>query len=57
MIVEIYLQETSQRIKFENAKNTYTKGPMYCVMVEDPDGKRWVYKYPVENMFNVRESY
>lgn len=57
MKVEIYLKETSQRIKFENAVNTYTKGPLYCVLVQDDETTRWVYKYPVANIFNVRESY
>lgn len=57
MKVDIYLMETSQRIHFENAKNTYTKGPFYCVMVEDDNGERWVYKYPVTHLFNTRESY
>lgn len=54
MIVEIFLKETSQRIKFENATNTYTKGPLYCVYIKD---ENIVYKYPIENIFNVKESY
>ena len=53
MKVEIYLKETSQRIIFEDAKNTYTKGDFYCVYTKD----NWVYKYPTANIFNVRESY
>lgn len=53
MKVETYLKETSQRIKFEDAKNAYTKGPLYCVYTKDG----WVYKYPIANIFNVRESY
>lgn len=54
MKVEIYLQETSQRIVFENATNTYTKGPLYCVYLKD---ENVVYKYPVANLFNVKETY
>lgn len=54
MKVEIYLQETSQRIVFENATNTYTKGPLYCVYLKD---EGVVYKYPVSNLFNVKETY
>jgi hypothetical protein len=53
MKVEIYLKETSQRITFEDAKNAYTKGPFYCVYTQD----NFVYKYPVANLFNVKESY
>lgn len=54
MKVEIYLQETSQRITFENATNTYTKGPLYCVYLKD---ENTVYKYPLSTIFNVKESY
>ena len=53
MKVEIYLKETSQRINFEDVKNAYTKGKFYCVYTKD----EWVYKYPIESIFNVRESY
>jgi hypothetical protein len=53
MKVEIYLKETSQRIKFDDVKNAYTKGKFYCVYTQDD----WVYKYPIESIFNVRESY
>ena len=53
MKVEIYLKETLQRIEFEDAKNAYTKGDFYCVYTQD----NWVYKYPIANIFNVRESY
>jgi len=53
MRVEIYLKETSQRIEFKDVKNAYTKGDLYCVYTKDD----WVYKYPIENIFNVRESY
>ena len=53
MKVEIYLQKTSQRISFEDAKNTYQKGDMFCVYTKDD----FVYKYPIESIFNVKESY
>ena len=53
MKVEIYLQRTSQRIVFEDAKNTYQKGDMYCVYTKD----EFVYKYPMQTIFNVKESY
>lgn len=54
MKVEIFLMETSQRIVFENATNTYTKGPMYCVYLKE---EGVVYKYPVSHLFNVKETY
>ena len=53
MTVEIFLKETSQRIKFEDAQNAYTKGPFYCVLTKD----NFVYKYPIADMFNTKESY
>lgn len=54
MKVEIYLMETSQRIVFKNASNTYTKGPFFCVYLKDENK---VYKYPVAHIFNVAETY
>jgi len=54
MNVQIYLKETSQRIEFENVENTYTKGPFYCVYLKSENK---VYKYPLDNIFNVCESY
>lgn len=53
MTVQIFLKETSQRIKFEEAQNSYTKGPFFCVLTKD----NFVYKYPVANIFNVKETY
>lgn len=54
MKVQIYLKETSQRIEFENATNTYTKGPLFCVYLKEENK---VYKYPVDTIFNITESY
>lgn len=50
--VEIYLKETSQKLAFQ-ARNTYTKGPFYCVYLENGN----VEKIPVGNIFKVTESY
>ena len=50
--VKISLIETSQVIEHE-AKNTYTKGPFYCVYAEDGT----VYKYPVSNIWRIAEGY
>lgn len=50
--VKISLKETSQVITHE-AANTYTKGPMFCVL--DADGA--VYKYPTGNIWRVAEEY
>lgn len=50
--VKISLLETSQVIEHE-AKNTYTKGPLFCVYAADG----LVYKYPVTNIWRVSEEY
>lgn len=50
--VRIELTETSQSIE-RVAVNTYTKGPFYCVYLQD--GK--VEKYPIANIWRVTEGY
>jgi inhibitor of KinA sporulation pathway (predicted exonuclease) len=50
--VQVLLTETSQPVEHD-AKNTYTKGPFFCVYAID--GK--VYKYPVANIWRVNEEY
>jgi hypothetical protein len=52
MKVEVWLTETSQPIIFENAKNSYTKGSLYCVYVGGA-----VTKFPIDHIFRVVESY
>lgn len=50
--VEVELKETSQRIVFEDAVNTYTKGPLFVVYA---DGK--AVKFPLANIWRVTENY
>jgi len=52
MKVKVFLHETSQPIEYENVKNTYQKGFMYCVYFGNE-----VDKYPKEKIWRVRESY
>lgn len=52
MRIEVHLLETSQPVIHENVVNAYTKGPLYCVYV---DGA--VFKYPVDHIWRVRETY
>ena len=56
-LVEIKFLLTSQSIVFENAINTYQKGDLFCVMTLDQSGNRSVYKYPIPNIFQVKEDY
>jgi len=50
--VEIWLNETSQPLILE-AKNTYTKGELFCVYCTD--GR--VTKFPIQHIFRVVEDY
>jgi hypothetical protein len=51
MRVEIHRNETSLPIVYASADNAYTKGQMYCVLV---DGA--VHKYPLCSIFRVIEE-
>lgn len=55
MKVEIHRNETSQSIKYD-ALSAYTKGPMYCVLIEKEE-KKVVHKYPICQIFRVVEEY
>ncbi len=57
MKIEIQRNETSQPIVYGDPINSYTKGPMYCVLFVDSEGKRVTHKYPVNSIFRVIESY
>lgn len=54
--IEVHLNEQSSPIIYTNVSNTYTKGYLYCVMYEI-DGKRKVDKFPLMNIFRIREDY
>jgi hypothetical protein len=51
--VKVQYDETSQPVYEGVAKNTYTKGPLFVVYVN----KDKVYKYPLEKVWRVTESY
>ncbi len=54
--IEIQRNETSHPIEYKDVINSYTKGPMYCVLFEK-DGQRLTHKYPLCSIFRVIESY
>lgn len=56
MRIEIQRNETSQPIVYEAALNGYTKGALYCVLVEK-NGLPQVHKYPLCSIFRVIEGY
>lgn len=49
--VQVHLYEQSEPVEFDSVRNTYTKGPLFCVMA--PDGT--VYKFPIQHIFRVKE--
>lgn len=49
--VKVELKETSQAIVLA-ARNTYTKGPFYCVYTANG-----VQKFPLANIWRVTEEY
>ena len=51
MTIEIWNQQSNVPVVRKNVRSTYTKGPLFCVMMED--GK--VEKYPVMHLFRVVE--
>lgn len=54
MNVTIWLKETSQKLEYRGITNAYTKGDLYCLY---DAGKNYVEKFPVENIWRVRETY
>ncbi len=57
MLVDIWLKETSQPIEREQVLSTYQKGDFYCVLFSDKNGMKWVEKFPVANIWKIKESY
>lgn len=56
MQIEIHRNEASQPLVYENVINAYTKGNMYCILVEK-DNKRVTHKFPLCSIFRVVEDY
>jgi len=54
MKVRVTLYSQSQGIQFDKVENTYTKDGFYCVYIKE---ENLVYKYPMQHIFNVKESY
>lgn len=50
VLVHLYTQ--SSPVVIEGVHNTYQKGDLYCVMLND--GKT-VYKFPVQHIFRITE--
>jgi hypothetical protein len=49
--IEVHLYSQSQPVVIENPRNSYTKGPLYCVLLQDGTA----YKFPTEHIFRIKE--
>ena len=56
MQIEIQRNETSLPIAYDKTINAYTKGGMYCVLLEK-NSKRVTHIYPLCSLFRVIENY
>lgn len=52
IVVKLELKETSQPLELA-ARNTYTKGALYCVYTADDN----VQKFPLSNIWRITEEY
>jgi len=52
MKVTIHLYSQSQPVEIVDARNTYTKDGLYCVMLQDGT----VHKFPYQHIFRIKES-
>lgn len=54
MEVKVHLYTQSEPVVRNNVRNTYQKGDLYCVMMND--GKT-AYKFPLQHIFRITEIY
>ena len=52
MKIKIQLKESSSVIEYPEVKNTYEKGPLFCIYTGDE-----VHKYPVESIWRIVEEF
>ena len=51
MRVTVHLYTQSQPIEFKHVRNTYQKGDLFCVMLDEG----LVHKFPLQHIFRVVE--
>ena len=51
--VHVHLLHQAAPVCYENVRNCYQKGSLYCVALEDGE----VHKFPIEHLFRVKELY
>lgn len=52
MKVQVHLYTQSEPCSFDNVKNAYTKGMLYCIWTNDGP----IYKFPLEHIFRIKEE-
>ena len=57
MKIEIQRLGTSKPIVYEDVENAYTKEALYCVLMQDKEGRRVTHKYPLCSLFRIIEDY
>ena len=53
MKVILWLKESSEPLEYECVKNTYTKGDLFCVYLDNEK----VHKFPINTIFRIVEDY
>jgi hypothetical protein len=50
--VQVHLYTQSEPCSFDDVRNAYTKGPLYCVWTTDGA----IYKFPLRHIFRIKEA-
>jgi hypothetical protein len=60
MTVKIQLKDQSQPTEYYDVLNTYVKAGFFCIYVleeVDETEEKMVYKYPIQDIWRIKESY
>lgn len=57
LYVEIHLDASSEPIKYDTAIAVFQKGDMICVSFKKGENEVYTDKYPIMNIFRVRNTY
>lgn len=55
--IEIERSESSEALVYRRVINTYTKGPLFCVLFVNSAGERVVHKFPLTSIFRIIQAY
>ena len=57
LYVEVHLDSSSEPIKYDTALAVFEKGSFICVSFEKGENEVYTDKYPIMNVFRVRNTY